>query len=327
MKRELSQEEIDALFQDASGQGVNAGLATIPYDFRKADRISKSQLRAMHTLHEIFVRNLVSSLSVYLRSYLSGSLASVEELAYGEFLEGLPSPTCAISLTMEPVDGNSMIQMDSALVLPILDILAGGKGKPTNKGDRELTRIEQKLLDAVFRIVAQNLSDSWKIVVPIEFKIRSMETEPQLLRLLAPGETVVAMGFEMRIGDGVGMLNLVVPTVTVKSMSEKFEQNWTGQGPRSGQLEQSRMLQLARRALLDLNAELSGATMRVEDMMNLKQGDVIRFNHPVEKSIYLAVNGKAKFKGQVRQMGSNQVFEIEEPMQETPSPVAEEEAR
>ena len=67
----------------------------VPFDFRRPDRIAKSQLRAIHLLHDTFVRNLVSSLSAFLRSYLIVNLVSVEQLSYSEFLEGLPSySTC-----------------------------------------------------------------------------------------------------------------------------------------------------------------------------------------------------------------------------------------
>src|SRR5207245_2536572 len=60
--------------------GVNANLSR--FDFRRPDRISKTQLRAIHNLHEALVRNLASSLAAYLRAYLTVSLVSVEQVSY-----------------------------------------------------------------------------------------------------------------------------------------------------------------------------------------------------------------------------------------------------
>jgi flagellar motor switch protein FliM len=318
VNRDLSQEEIDALFKKAGGKSANP--AVVPFDFRKADRISKSQLRALHLLHETFVRDLVSSLSVYLRTYLSGNLISVEQLPYIEFLRGLPSPTCAASLSMLPFKGNSMVQMDPSLVLPILDVLMGGKGRPAKREDREVTEIEQKLLSGVLRIVAQNLADSWKPVVLINFKIETMETDPQLLRILAPSEAVVATGIELRIGDCVGMLNLVMPATTLKNMGSKFEQSRTLQSAEPGVAEQAKMLYLVRGAAVLLSAELSGPTISVADMMNLRPGDVLRFNHPFEKSLGLTANGRTKFTGHVAASGGNLAFQIEDHVQDLPEP-------
>ena len=101
----------------------------VPFDFRRPDRIAKSQLHAIHQLHDNFVRNLVSSLSAYLRSYLIINLVSVEQLSYSEFLECLPSPTCLASLGLKPYDGNAVLELNSSLIFPILEILLGGDGK------------------------------------------------------------------------------------------------------------------------------------------------------------------------------------------------------
>ena len=70
-----------------------------------------------------------SSLSAYLRSYLIINLVSVEQLSYSEFLECLPSPTCIIALGLRPYDGNAVLEMNSSLIFPILEILLGGDGK------------------------------------------------------------------------------------------------------------------------------------------------------------------------------------------------------
>ena len=127
--RQLSQQEIDAVFQNIQGRASERSGAkrAAPFDFRRPDRIAKSQLRAIHQLHDNFVRNLVSSLSAYLRSYLIVNLVSVEQLSYSEFLECLPSPTCIASLGLKPYDGNAVLELNSSLIFPILEILLGGE--------------------------------------------------------------------------------------------------------------------------------------------------------------------------------------------------------
>src|SRR5437764_10895594 len=102
MSRELSQQEIDAVFRNL--QDRKGDDAPTAFDFRRPDRIAKSQLRAIHLLHDTFVRNLVSSLSAFLRSYLIVNLVSVEQLSYAEFLDALASPTCIVPLGCSPDD-------------------------------------------------------------------------------------------------------------------------------------------------------------------------------------------------------------------------------
>src|SRR5437763_16957223 len=133
MNTPQSQQEFDSVFQNAPGQQPEQGdtrrAPLFDFDFRRPDRIAKSQLRAIHQLHDNFVRNLVSSLSAYLRSYVIVNLVSVEQLSYSEFLECLPSPTCIASLSLKPYDGNAVLELNSSLIFPILEILLGGDGK------------------------------------------------------------------------------------------------------------------------------------------------------------------------------------------------------
>src|ERR1700759_480123 len=129
--RQLSQQEIDAAFQNTSARQADraGGKRAALFDFRRPDRIAKSQLHAIHQLHHPFVRNLVSSLSAFLRSYLIVNLVSVEQLSYAEFLEGLPSPTCLVSMGLRPYDGNAVLELNPSLTFPVLEMLLGGNGK------------------------------------------------------------------------------------------------------------------------------------------------------------------------------------------------------
>src|ERR1700735_356106 len=169
MEKQLSQSEIDAVFQSLNTDKADEVLSkkAMLFDFRRPDRIAKSQLRAIHQLHDTFVRNLVSSLSAYLRSYLMINLVSVEQLSYAEFLECLPSPTCIASIGLKPFDGNAVLELNSSLIFPILEILLGGDGKLTFSATREITEIEQVLLDGLFRLILRDFHEAWTFVINI----------------------------------------------------------------------------------------------------------------------------------------------------------------
>src|SRR5690348_3172223 len=98
--RALTQEEIDSMFKP--DQSAPGGGAPQPYDFRRPDRIAKDQIRALHLLHEDFARSLASSLSAYLRAYVTVDVISVEQLSFSEFVHCLPSPTSIVTLGMKP---------------------------------------------------------------------------------------------------------------------------------------------------------------------------------------------------------------------------------
>src|SRR5947209_12390697 len=276
MNRQLSQQEIDAVFQKLKGQEHSgSGRKEVAFDFRRPDRIANCQLRAIHLLHEGFARNLASSLSAYLRSYLTVNLFSVEQLSYGEFLEGLPSPSCIVSLGLQPYDGNALIEISPSLLFPILEIILGGKGKNSDTRKREITEIEQHLLDTLFRIILNDLREAWKSVAVINFKIETIATEPQMVQILSPTEAVVAIAIEIRIGEASGTLNVAIPAINIKMIGQKFEQQWMLRKTEPTETEQVRMLALLRKAKVGLDARLLGPKLTVHDLLDLKIGDCL----------------------------------------------------
>lgn len=313
--RALSQDEIDSVFsnlRDGGSDHVPADGAQ-PYDFRRPDRIAKDQLRAIHVLHENFARSLASSLSAYLRAYAVVNLVSVEQLSFVEFSQCLPSPSCIVSLGMKPYDGNALLELNPTLVFPILEMLLGGTGKSTGKLNREVTEIEQSILEGIFRIILNDLRAAWQQVTAMQFSIESFETEPQLLHVLAPNEAVVAISMEVRIGDNAGMMNLGIPSIIIKMLRQKFDQQWSVRRTQATEDEHQRLFRLIKASQINMDARLQGPAVRVEDLLSIEQGQILAFDYPVENKLDLLVNGKLKFRGQVVTTGRKRAFHIEEP--------------
>jgi flagellar motor switch protein FliM len=312
MSRVLSQQEIDAAFQSIQGrQAERAGAQQAArFDFRRPDRIAKSQLRAIHQLHDNFVRSLGSSLSAYLRSSLIVNLVSVEQLSYSEFLECLLSPTCIASLTLKPYDGNAVLELSSSLVFPILEILLGGNGKLSLNSQREMTEIEQVLLEGLFRLVLRDLREAWKLVTQIEFAIDKMETEPRFLQTLAPTEAVVAVTIEIRIGDCIGMMNIAMPSIAIRMMRQRFDPQWSLRKSEPTDGEQARVLDLIRTSNLQSEVLLAGPRLLLRDLMNLDEGDILSFEFPAGKPLDLMLNGQRVYRGEMVSSGRRAAFRI-----------------
>lgn len=314
MDRLLSQEEIDSVFRSLKEKtrAEDPTKKAVPYDFRRPDRIAKDQLRAIHLLHENFARNLASSLSAYLRAYVIVNLVSVEQLSFSEFSQCLPSPSCLISLGLRPYDGNAVLEINPSLVFPILEMLLGGTGRSGTKINREITEIEQSILDGLYRIILHDLRQAWAPVTAIDFTIEARETEPQLLQIMAPNEAALAIGLEIRMAENAGMMNIGMPSIIVKMLRQKFDQQWSVRRAESTPEEQARILRLIKPARLHLDARLQGPTLLVSDLLDLQAGDVLKLDYPLERPVNILINGKPKFRGFIGAAGRKRAFLIEE---------------
>jgi hypothetical protein len=110
----LSQEEIDALINQLSGEGAPAkeaidGRRVKSFDFRfnkRLDKFSNNQLQTLRTLHENFTRLLNNSLSVYLRTRVEATIVAIEQISYGDFIASIGIPSILAIFSMDPLPGS-----------------------------------------------------------------------------------------------------------------------------------------------------------------------------------------------------------------------------
>ncbi len=300
-------------FREMSGSAKDdLAKRALQYDFRRPDRIAKDQLRAIQLLHENFARTLGSSLSAYLRAFLSINLLAVEQVSFVEFLRALPSPTCLVSLRMAQFDTNALLELNPTIVFPIVELLLGNTGPSVAKVNREITEIEQSILDGVVRIILRDLQDAWAEIAAITFDIESYEAEPQLLQILAPNEAVLAVSIEAKLGDLAGRINIGVPSMTVKMLGQKFDQQWSSRKSEATEADQARALHLIRNASVHLDTRLRGPNLTVENLLRLNVGDVLSFDYPVTKPLDVETNGRLKHRGQVVANGRKRAVILQE---------------
>jgi flagellar motor switch protein FliM len=266
-------------------------------------------MRAIYVLKQKFMHRVISSLSAYLRSSVTVQLLGVDHLSYAEFLNSLPSPTCIASVGMRPYEGNAVLELNPSLIFPVIEILLGGNGKPGVATNREITEIEQNILDGLFRIILQALAEAWKDVLPVTLTLESVGKEGRLLH--APHEPMVTMSFEIKLEDCAGHMNLAVPTEILALQDEDGDAQSAARKTEGSEADQDRMLDLLRDAAMTVEAHLDGPVLQVRDLLELKQGDVLTFDHPVDQPIDGLINGKRKFAGQIVSTGQRKAFQIE----------------
>ncbi|HTR38603.1 MAG TPA: flagellar motor switch protein FliM [Bryobacteraceae bacterium] len=317
MKRELSQQEIDAVFQGTNESAKEADTAAVPFDFGRLDKIPKSQLRAIHQLHENFVRTLVSSLSAYLRSYITLNLVSLEQISYAEFLDGVASPTCIAYIGLLPYDEAAVLELSPSLAFALVEVLLGGNGQSLSNIKRKITEIEKGLLQNLLRVIMQDLNEAWKSISEINFEVQSLASEPQLLHVLAPSEAVVAIAIEGRLGASAGMLNLAIPSIFFKRLRHRFEQQLRQVRRSESTLhDQAHMAQLIEDCTVVLETRLEASTISAGTLLTMNVGDVLDLDCPLHRQMSVRVNGKPKFRASMATAGDRLAVQIAGPYQQ-----------
>jgi flagellar motor switch protein FliM len=307
----LNQDEIDAMFRAMRGEKSPAADHSIKaWNFR-GPGLGKEQVRAISGLHEGFARNLTHWLSAYLRVGFDCNLVSVEQLGYREVLVRVPDMAYLASLIVAPNNAMAVLQLELAPAFPIIDVLLGGPGAPGPH--RELTEIEEQILEDVVRIILRELGTAWtSLGLQFSFDFDQRQQPSQMQRLMPAGETTLALSFEIRIAESQGTLNLILPGVVSDTLMRKLSKEWEYQRPRGATASDTRIRAQMLDALFD--AELAvEVTVPARQLLNLGAGDLLVFRYPADALAELRVAGKELFMARVARNGPHRAAQLQAP--------------
>ena len=301
MEKILNQEEIDQLFRAARKAGPKKPQATSrrvvqDCDFRQAGQLTKDQVRQVTSLHETFAPNLANSLGAYLRVGFQTSLVAVEQLIFNEFLARIPEQTYFTTVALSPIDEVAAIQMDLGLVFPMIDLLLGGPGQGLAE-PRDLTEIEQDILESVVQILCRELQSTWEIVLPLHFTAGERLQQAQIAGLMPVAERILNLSFELQITDVRGNLNIVFPGVVSNLLLRKLAQQGMTRRRRPSADAGARLRERLLLGKFRTELELRQVPIRIRDLVELQPEKILPLRYSVREPMFMSVNGTSAFSG------------------------------
>ncbi len=324
----LSQDEIDALLTAISTGEVDTTDYSATkeqrkvkiYDFRRPDKFSKDQIRTLQMMHETFARLTTTALSAQLRALVSVHVASVDQLTYEEFIRSIPNPTTLAVINMDPLKGSAVLEIDPSITFTIIDKLFGGRGEQT-KISRELTDIEQSVMEGIIVRILGNLREAWSNVIDLRPRLGNIETNPQFAQIVPPNDMVVLVTLETKIGEVEGMTNLCIPYITIEPVISKLSAQYWYSSIRKGATDENMNIIQSRleTVRLPVVAEIGEVEISMIDVMHLSVGDVVKLpNTKISSDMTLKIGGRKKFKCRPGLVGNRVAVQIGEEIEDIP---------
>ncbi len=321
MNEVLSQDEIDQLLTAISSgdtdtddyKPVNSAKKIKMYDFKRPDKFSKEQLRTVSIMHETFARLTTTSLSAQLRSFVTVHVASVEQITYEEFIRSIPNPTTLAVINMDPLKGNAVLEIDPAITFCMIDRLFGGRGLTSGNKNRDLTDIEQEVMEGVIVRILANIREAWTQVIDLRPRFAQIETNPQFAQIVPPTEMVVLITLETKVGEEEGMMNFCIPYLVLEPIVSKLSSQYWFSSVRKNSTTQylGTIKQQLTSVDMDVVADFGSINLPIRDVLSLRVGDVIRLsNIKVGDPLSLSVGNEKKFYCQPGVVGKKMAVQI-----------------
>ena len=304
----LSQTEIDALLSAISSGEMDAeelkkeeeDKKVKVYDFKRALRFSKDQIRSISRIHENYARLLTTFFSGQLRTYVNISVASVDKIPYEEFIRSIPKMTILNVISMEPLEGKILMEVNPNIAYSMMDRLLGGKGN-SDVQPESLTEIETTIMTQMFEKAVVNIQEAWSTIVEIDPMLDEFEVNPQFLQMVSPNETVVVVSFNTQIGDVSGMINICIPHIVLEPIIPKLSAHyWMESATKERDPEKYAILSKhMEKVELEAKVILGQSNITVNELLQLSTEDIISLNQKIQDPLTLEVNGEPKMHVQV----------------------------
>jgi flagellar motor switch protein FliM len=300
MEKILSQNEIDALLRSARSGPQKKTQASperaTTFVFGQGGGITSHQLSAINLLHETFARNLTQRVSAHLRGMFEVALVSAEQLPFTEFLQQIADRSYLASIRTEPLNATALFELDLSLAFPIIDLLLGGDGK-VEPPTRDLTEIEELILQSVIQIIFEELQGVWENQVSMKFTLEQRQQQSQVIGLLPSNERMFAISFETKVQDTRGTLTFGFPAAVSGALLRKLsEQSLV----RKRQIAPDYIAQRQHRVEecgFALEMKLPEIPVSAQQLAHLRVGETLVLQHAIEDPILITVANQKMFTG------------------------------
>ncbi len=301
----LSQKEIDDLLKafstgelDAEELKENNEVVVKNYDFSRPSKFSREHLRTLEIIFEHFGRLLSTHFPAYLRANTQLEVINSEAIIYAEFTNALSNPVLLGMIDLTPLDGNIIIELSDNIGFAIVDRMLGGAGLPLDKS-RNFTEIEQTILERIFVMITNQLSEPWNNVVELEPHFTRIETNSQFAQFISPNETVALITMSIKIGNVEGMMNICIPYAVVEPVIDKLNTKyWYSTLQEKDDTSYREFIEVAiQRAKIPIRTVLGKSVISVNDYINMAKGDIIRLDKKVNEELDIYVGNIYKFTG------------------------------
>ena len=289
----LSQEEIYALLHGVDDGDVDTeedeeedGDAR-QYDFNSEDRIVRGRMPTLEMINERFARYLRISMFNMLRRSAEISVGGIQTLKFGEYIHTLFVPTSLNLIKMKPMRGTAILVIEPTLVFILVDNYFGGEGKFHAKIEgREFTPTEQRVIHMFMEICFKDLVKAWEPVMPIEFEFTSREVNPQFANIVSPTEVVVVSSLHVELEGGGGNVHVTMPYSMLEPIRELLDAGIQSDRSDVDERWSQALGDEIKSAEVEVSATLTRTELTLQEVINLKEGDIIPIDMPETVSVY-----------------------------------------
>jgi flagellar motor switch protein FliM len=283
----ISNEEMDALLEGVSDGSVETeGARTFSgeveaFDINALEHIVRGRFPVLEMINERFAKEFELKLFELMRCPIKVSMTGVQVMKFASYLASMSPPISLNTVRARPLPSAALFTIDPTLVSALVDTFFGGTGRfARESAERDFSPAEIRMVNLFLEHAFVDLSEAWKPLISLDFKLESTEIDPKFVNINSPSENIIVITFQFETEQGSGTLQLALPESLLAPIRDLLE---SGIQADRGE-KQEKWAQALREEINDAEVELSitlaETSISLRELIHLKPGDVIPIEIP-----------------------------------------------
>ena len=291
--------------EDAGGGGPRR------YDFNRPHNISRVFEHNLQAVADGFTKMGSIDFTSLLRMSAQIEYRGLRQCNYGEYIEDLPNPTCAALVTLSPLKGHALLQVDLGLCFVFMKKLMGGIPDAEDMV-REFTEIERGINAGMIERILDLFRRSAAKLVKVDPGFVSLENNAQYLSGIGDGESLIIMKFQFKLDTVEGPFELAIPLAAFGPVRDIFDPRDTQEMRTPSELREDRrkILEMVRATGSELVVSLGEVEMTLEELMKLGVGDILHLPQAVAAPLRVQIEGQSAWLGEAGRLGQNRAVKL-----------------
>lgn len=279
----------------------------------EAAGVTLDRLPMLHVIFDRMAATCADGMRGLAASQSYFSLSHCESGRVGDILEEYEANAIAAVYQAPEWDTHIIIGFDRDFIFTITEVLLGADGaEPPIDEERPFSNIEMKLSQTLFEMMSAFLSQSFSMVTQITFRFERLETRMDFAVIGRHNNQAVAAKFLLQAINRGGEMFVIIPQSALTPIRQQLSRVPTGEAAVRDPKWVRQLEAEVRRADVSVRAVLEQRALTLNEIANLRKGQVIELQATPRTLIKLEANEQPLFWCKVGQADGRYNLRIEE---------------
>jgi flagellar motor switch protein FliM len=280
------------------------------YDFRRPNKLTRDQVRSLDLLHDNFCRRLAAGLGAAVRGNATAEIVHTTQLSWEDYLRTLPATTVLATMSLAPLPGEVLVELDTSIALALVDRLLGGRGGMY--APRRPTDLETPPLRWIADVSVAAFREAISQFIEVDARLEGLDFTPQLLALSAPSGMVLVLTYALSIpAAGIsGDLSVCIPLITLGPALNELAAHAAERT--ANDAESREMTGIIHRIPVTVEARLNATDLPAGLIARLEVGNVLVLDHRITEPAIAVVAGVPILTGHIGRRGRRFALSVSE---------------